>query len=60
MTRWAEGIYREWAFDRMPVLADSLEEAGCDRAEVLGHCRGEGMLSARIGAEEWVGGCRRF
>jgi hypothetical protein len=36
----ARGIYDEPAFDRMPILADALMDAGCDDAEVLGHCRG--------------------
>ena len=36
----AEGIYAERAFDRLPILADALEEAGCDHAEMLSHCRG--------------------
>jgi hypothetical protein len=35
----AEAIYQDRAFDRLPVLADALEEAGCDRAEILDHCR---------------------
>lgn len=43
VTSLAAGIYEERAFDRLPILADALEEAGCDRAEVLNHCRGEGM-----------------
>ncbi len=30
------------AFDRMPILADALEESGCDSADVLSHCRGPG------------------
>jgi len=38
----ATGIYAERAFDRMPILADALEEAGCDNADVLAHCRGDG------------------
>jgi hypothetical protein len=38
----ATGIYAERAFDRMPILADALEEAGCDNADVLNHCRGDG------------------
>lgn len=38
----ATGIYAERAFDRLPILADSLEEAGCDNADVLAHCRGPG------------------
>jgi hypothetical protein len=37
----ARGIYEERAFERMPVLADALEDAGCDSAEVLEHCRGD-------------------
>jgi hypothetical protein len=36
----AEGIYQEKAFDRMPILADALQDAGCDNDEVLNHCRG--------------------
>lgn len=35
----ARGIYDERAFDRMPILADAMEEAGCDNAEVLNHLR---------------------
>ena len=38
----ASAIYAERAFDRMPILADALEEAGCDHADVLTHCRGSG------------------
>jgi hypothetical protein len=38
----AQGIYQDRAFDRLPVLADSLEEAGCDHSDILTHCRGEG------------------
>jgi hypothetical protein len=38
----ATGIYAERAFDRMPILADALEEAGCDSADMLSHCRGDG------------------
>ena len=38
----ASGIYADRAFDRMPILADALEEAGCDNADILTHCRGDG------------------
>jgi hypothetical protein len=38
----AQAIYDERAFDRLPILADALEEAGCTDAEVLAHCRGGG------------------
>jgi hypothetical protein len=32
-------VYDERAFDRMPVLGDALEEAGCTDEGVLSHCR---------------------
>jgi hypothetical protein len=35
----AAAIYNERAFDRMPILADALMDAGCDNEEVIGHCR---------------------
>lgn len=38
----AKGIYEDCAFDRLPILADALEEAGCTDTDVLGHCRGKG------------------
>jgi hypothetical protein len=38
----ATGIYSEKAFDRMPILADALQDAGCDNADILDHCRGPG------------------
>jgi hypothetical protein len=38
----AATIYDERAFDRLPILADALEEAGCDAAELLSHLRGPG------------------
>lgn len=38
----AEAIEADGAFDRLPILADALEEAGCDDANLLAHCRGDG------------------
>jgi hypothetical protein len=35
----ALAIYRERAFERMPVLGDALEEAACTNQSVLQHCR---------------------
>jgi hypothetical protein len=38
----AKSIYDSRDFDRMPILADALEESGCDNADVLYHCRQSG------------------
>ncbi len=38
----AEAIYADRAFDRLPILADALEDAGCDDADLLAHCRSGG------------------
>jgi hypothetical protein len=42
VTSLAQAIYDERAFDRLPILADALEDAGCTNADLLGHCRGGG------------------
>jgi hypothetical protein len=42
VTELARGIYDERAFDRLPILADALQDAGCDDADILDHCRGAG------------------
>jgi hypothetical protein len=38
----AQAICSELCFDDLPILADALEEAGCDRQDILAHCRGPG------------------
>jgi hypothetical protein len=40
--RLAEAIYEEKAFERLPILGDALEEAGCVNQAMLAHCRQEG------------------
>jgi hypothetical protein len=38
----AEQMYESRDFGAMPILADALQDAGCDSEEVLSHCRGVG------------------
>jgi hypothetical protein len=35
----AQAIYAERAYDRLPILADALEEAGCTDPTIIDHCR---------------------
>jgi hypothetical protein len=39
---FARRIYESREFGAMPIFADALEDAGCDSAEVLSHCRSGG------------------
>lgn len=38
----AEGIVEDQAYDRMGILADALEDGGCDDAFLMAHCRDGG------------------
>ncbi|VTR93262.1 Uncharacterized protein OS=Sorangium cellulosum (strain So ce56) GN=sce5710 PE=4 SV=1 [Gemmata massiliana] len=38
----AAQMYETRDFGAMPILADALQDAGCDNADVLDHCRGPG------------------
>jgi hypothetical protein len=42
VVKLAAAIYDKRAFDRLPILADALEDAGCTEAELLAHLRGPG------------------
>ena len=42
VTTLAQTIYNDRAFDKLPELADALQEAGCDHQDLLSHCRGPG------------------
>jgi hypothetical protein len=37
----AREMYDSRDFSAMPILADALQDAGCDSAEILDHCRGQ-------------------
>jgi len=43
VTNLAAAIYDERAFDRLPILADALEDSGCTNADLLNHCRQAGV-----------------
>jgi hypothetical protein len=35
----AKGMYESRDFGAMPILADALQDAGCDSDDMLNHCR---------------------
>jgi hypothetical protein len=52
----AQGLYEERAFDRLPILADALEEAGCDHEAVLNHFRSDGSHARGCWAVDLITG----
>jgi hypothetical protein len=38
----ARQMYDSRDFGAMPILADAIQDAGCDNEEILSHCRGPG------------------
>lgn len=56
--RLAAKIYDERAFDRMPILADALEEAGCSAEEKCPSCQGEKGHVVGVGVWQTCGPCR--
>ncbi len=43
----AEHFYDTRDFTAMPILADALQDAGCDNADILSHCRDEKQVHVR-------------
>jgi hypothetical protein len=43
VARMAQAMYDERAFERMPILADALEDVGCTDEAMLTHCRQPGV-----------------
>jgi hypothetical protein len=43
----ARQMWQDREFSAMPILADALQDAGCDRADVLSHCRDAGQPHCR-------------
>ena len=39
----AQQMYAARDFSPLPILGDALEDAGCDNADILDHCRGPGL-----------------
>jgi hypothetical protein len=39
----ANQMYESRDFGAMPILADALQDAGCDNEDVLNHCRAPGV-----------------
>ena len=43
----AKGMYDSRNFGAMPILADALQDAGCEQEDVLNHCRDEKQTHVR-------------
>jgi hypothetical protein len=43
----ARGMYESRDFSAMPILADALQDAGCDNDDVLTHCRDQSQVHVR-------------
>ncbi len=52
----ARAIYDDCRFEDLPILADALEDADCDNAEILNHCR---LLESSVWSETQQAHVRR-
>jgi hypothetical protein len=43
----ARQMYESRDFSAMPILADALQDAGCDNDDILTHCRGTSAMHMR-------------
>ena len=43
----ARGMYDSREFSAMPILADALQDAGCDNPDILSHCRDPNQVHVR-------------
>jgi hypothetical protein len=43
----ARRMYESRDFSAMPILADSLQDAGCDSDDILNHCRDANQAHVR-------------
>ena len=43
----AKGMYESRDFSAMPILADALQDAGCDNDDILAHCRDAAQVHVR-------------
>jgi hypothetical protein len=43
----ARQMYESREFSAMPILADALQDAGCDNTDILSHCRDAGATHVR-------------
>jgi hypothetical protein len=50
----ARQMYDSRDFSAMPILADALQEAGCDNEDVLAHCRTQGEHVRGCWVVDWV------
>jgi hypothetical protein len=51
---FAQAIYYDRCVSDLPFLADALEEAGCDDADILDHCRGTAEHVRGCWVVDWV------
>jgi hypothetical protein len=43
----ARGMYESRDFSAMPILADALQDAGCENVDILTHCRDSSLTHVR-------------